>query len=127
VQGEVNLTADAQSAGLVARYSGPLNNNYYYAQLARVAPATFQASIFKVQGGVATQLGSQAAPSGSGTLRLEAVGPSLKLFLNNTRVAFGQGQCVRDRFGRNEDRNQRDARQLQRIGNRVGCRIAAVL
>lgn len=90
LQADVSLTSDGQWAGLVARYSGPLDNNEYYARLTRLAAGSFQAAIYRVQGGVATQLSVQSTAIGTATLRFEVAGPSLKLFLNNSLVAYAQ-------------------------------------
>lgn len=90
VQADVNVTgAVGQSAGLVARYSGPVDQNLYAGRLVRTATG-FLAQLVRDRNGVRTTLFSRpvAGATGTGTLRLEAVGPSLKLFLNNTLVAF---------------------------------------
>jgi hypothetical protein len=87
VQADVTITA-GQSAGLVARYSGPKDRNLYLGRLVNTGTG-FKAELFRNFNGVLTKLYSQAVTStGSGTLRFEAIGPSLKLFLNNHLIAF---------------------------------------
>jgi hypothetical protein len=90
VAADVNVTGAAgQSAGLVARYSGPADHNLYTGQLVRTATG-FLAQLVRDLNGVRTTLFSRpvAGATGTGTLRLEAAGSSLKLFLNGTLVAF---------------------------------------
>src|SRR5262249_2488270 len=80
--------AAGQTAGLVTRYSGPLENNLYLGQLFGTGSG-FQASIWKNIGGVYTRLVTGLTVStGSGTLEFEAVGPSLKLIFNGQLLAF---------------------------------------
>jgi hypothetical protein len=50
----------------------------------------FQAAIYKEVGGVFTQIAASTIASGTGTLRLELFGPSIKLFFNNVLVTYGQ-------------------------------------
>src|SRR5262249_5917847 len=70
-------------AGLVARYSGPLESNMYAGFLVSMAGG-FQLTIWKNLGGSWTQLAASATftGSGSGTLKFQVVGTSLKLFWN---------------------------------------------
>src|SRR5262249_51973040 len=87
VSARVALAA-GQTAGLVTRYSGPLENNLYLGQLFGTGSG-FQASIWKNIGGVYTRLVTGLTVStGSGTLEFEAVGPSLKLIFNGQLLAF---------------------------------------
>jgi hypothetical protein len=86
-QADVALAA-GQSVGLVARYAGPGDRNWYAGQLVRTATGV-SAQVIRNVNGVRTTLASRPVPgTGTGTLRFEAAGPSLKLFLNNTLVAF---------------------------------------
>src|SRR5262249_8072888 len=55
VTGDLALTG-TQAGGLVARFSGPLNDNYYFGQVAGNGGGGFVASIFKTVGGVTTML-----------------------------------------------------------------------
>jgi hypothetical protein len=96
-QGDVKAVAQVsvavgsgQTVGLVARYGGPLYNNFYLAQI-RDTGAGLQAAIFKNVGGVFTTIavGSTVASLGNATLEFEAVGSSLKLIYGGTLVAFG--------------------------------------
>jgi hypothetical protein len=86
VQADVSV-APGQSAGLVARYTGPTDKNMYVGRLVAVGSG-FQAQLIRNVNGIPTTLVSKSVGSGTGTLRLEAAGPSLKLFLNNALVAF---------------------------------------
>jgi hypothetical protein len=82
---DVALQADVvaganQVVGLIARYQG--NGNYYLAQFANLSTGRF-ASIYKFVAGVGYTLlnkGFVAPTAGTGTLRFEVVGSSLKLF-----------------------------------------------
>lgn len=77
-----------QTAGLVARYAGAGNANYYLAAITNTAGA-YTAVIKKNVAGVISNLGTPVSFtfSGSGTLMFEAVGPSLRLFVNGTLIA----------------------------------------
>ncbi|MBA4192304.1 MAG: hypothetical protein C0467_30405, partial [Planctomycetaceae bacterium] len=91
VQATVNVFAPAGtglsgSAGLVARYIGTGDKNYYLGAITGVN-GVFTAKIFANVNGTLTQLASTAVASGTGLLRFEVVGNSLKLFLNDTLVA----------------------------------------
>jgi len=78
--------ASGQSAGIVARYQGLGDNNMYLGSIACPAdgPTAF---IHKNIGGTWTLLASGEVPSGTGTLRFEVVGNSLKVFFNNRLAA----------------------------------------
>jgi hypothetical protein len=80
-------SAGVQMAGLVARYSGPGDTNMYWGALVGINGA-FQADIFRNVAGVWTELASTPVGTGTGTLLFDVVGPSLKLFLNGTLMAF---------------------------------------
>jgi subtilisin-like proprotein convertase family protein len=89
---DVTVSADmtvgsGQFASLVARYSGPLESNFYLAQIQSVG-AGFQASIYKNINGVFTQLVLvSAVTSGTGNLKFVLAGSSLKLYLDNNLLA----------------------------------------
>jgi hypothetical protein len=79
------------NVGLVARYTGPLYNDFYLGQFRALGNGQFQAAIFKNIGGVFTTIavGTTNATTGTGTLEFEVVGSSLKLIFNNTLMAYG--------------------------------------
>jgi hypothetical protein len=87
VQATVALNGGA-FAGLVARYSGPLESNMYAGFLVSTAGG-FQVTIWKNVGGAWTQLAASATftGSGSGTLKFQVTGTSLQLFWNGTMLA----------------------------------------
>jgi parallel beta-helix repeat protein len=90
VQADITLPSGNVSAGVVLRSSGQDNQNMYWAGIAR-SNGQFIASIWVKQNGSWIQL-SPAAPlsgfSGSGTLRFEAYGTDLKLFVNGSLAIF---------------------------------------
>jgi hypothetical protein len=91
---DVKVTANinmgsGQTIGLVARYDGPLYNNFYLAQL-RDTGSGFQAAIFKnIGGNFATIAVGSTIPTANGTLEFEVVGTSLKLIFGGKLVAYG--------------------------------------
>src|SRR5262249_14003389 len=94
--GNAKVTANVSvnpggNAGLVARYSGPLYNDFYLGQLRDLGNGQFQAALFKNIGGVFSTIavGTTTATTGTGTLEFEVVGSSLKLIFNNTLLAYG--------------------------------------
>jgi hypothetical protein len=88
VQADANVAA-GQTGGLVARYSGPLDQNMDWAGLVNLGGGFIQAQIWQNYHGVWSELFFQNYSSnGTGTLRFEAVGSSLKLFLNNSLLAW---------------------------------------
>ena len=93
-QAAINLSAVGQSAGLAARYSGPGDSNMYWGAINQSGANTFTALIYKNIGGTWTQLASQSVNSGTGILRFEVVGDSLKLFLSNNIVAFANDTSI---------------------------------
>jgi hypothetical protein len=92
VQADVNVSA-GQFGGLVAHYSGPQEANMYWAGINANA-GTFQAQIWRNLNGAWTQLFAQNVASGSGTLRFEVLGSSLKLFDGGNLVAFANDSFV---------------------------------
>jgi hypothetical protein len=87
VQTDVTLGAVGnQFAGLVARYSGTGDQNMYWGALIGLN-GNFEADIFKNVNGVWTQLASTPLVTGTGTLRFDVVGSSLKLYINDVLKA----------------------------------------
>jgi ELWxxDGT repeat protein len=85
-QARVSATGFGGSAGLVARYLGTGDRNYYLGAITG-ANGAFTARIFANVNGTLTQLAIGAVGSGTGVLRFEVVGNSLKLFFNGTLAA----------------------------------------
>jgi uncharacterized repeat protein (TIGR01451 family) len=89
VAGDVNLTPGAgQSAGLVARYTGPLYSNFYLAQFRDIGNGRYQAAIFKNIGGTFSlvTLGSTTTKN-AGRLQFKLKGSALEVDLDNTVLA----------------------------------------
>jgi hypothetical protein len=88
VQADFTLpTGAASSAGVVARYTPAGNGAMYLARVRSTGGAhpVYTAEIYLVSAGAATPLGTPTRLSnfsGTGTLRFEVVGNSLKLFVN---------------------------------------------
>jgi subtilisin-like proprotein convertase family protein len=86
VQADVDVTSTAGSqVGVIARYVDA--NNFYLGDIDNVA-GTYYASIYRVFGGTTASLGSAIVNVhnlnlGAGTLRLEIVNGSIKLFFND--------------------------------------------
>ena len=81
VRATVQLASGLSAAGLVARYSGPGDDNYYWGVLVGNG-ATQTLQLYRKLNGVVEQLGSSLAVSASsGLLELSVVGSSLKLTL----------------------------------------------
>ena len=87
--------ASGQTAQLVARYQGPTTSNYYAAGITNTGGKLY-AQIYKNINGKLTSLGKVLVPAGllavagtgasalaSGTIRLDAIGPSLRLYAVN--------------------------------------------
>jgi hypothetical protein len=94
VQADV-LVGSRGSDGVVARYSGPGESNFYIGMLT-VKGSKFQATIQKkLANGGYKKVGRRSTIGfGTGTLRLIAVGSSLKLLLNNELVAYAQDSSL---------------------------------
>jgi hypothetical protein len=90
ISATVNSLASGLMAGLVARYQGIGDKNMYMAGV-RNTSGVFTAEVWKNVKGTWTRLTtvtlSHAQFSGTGTLRFDAVGSSLRLFVNGTVVA----------------------------------------
>ena len=88
IQADVILNGVGSRAGLVARYSGPGENNFYLGMITNNA-GIYEAYIFVKDPGEGTngyrQLAFRNLPgfTGTGTLRFEVVGNQMKLFVNN--------------------------------------------
>jgi probable HAF family extracellular repeat protein len=86
VQADFTLSGNGSSAGLVARYSGSGDGNgQMYLGRVILNSGVYTVEIDSAVGGVFTALGSTKTLtgfSGSGTLRFDVVGNSLKLFVN---------------------------------------------
>ena len=89
VSANIALSAIGQNAGLVTRYSGPGDNNEYFADIKDVSATTYTAYIFKLYDGVFTDLFSQTITgTATGAMVFQAQGPSLELFLNNHIIGY---------------------------------------
>lgn len=80
-----------QMAGLVARYQGPGDANFYFGAINRAGNA-FTARIYKNIKGVWKIIASAPVPralfKGTGAIQFEAEGPSLRLFIANGHGAL---------------------------------------
>lgn len=97
----VTLSANNQAAGLIAR-SNTATDSYYLGRIYQttevvnhVSEEVVVAAIYRVMNGVFTQVGAaQVVPnvaiSANDNLTFNADGPSLKLFLGSTLVAYAQ-------------------------------------
>jgi len=88
VQAQVALNGNGSGAGLVARYSGPDQSNFYLGMVFN-DNGVYKAYIFLNQGGSFVLLDVQNLPgfTGTGLLRFEVSGASLKLFVDNVQKA----------------------------------------
>ncbi len=85
---EADVTAPAGgSVGLVLRQSGPANDNQYWGGLVN-SGGTVRAEIWLKLNGSWILLASHATASAAAHIALEAVGKSLKLFVNNQLAVF---------------------------------------
>jgi FG-GAP-like repeat len=101
--GDVSVSANVtlavgQYAGLVSRYSGPLSKNLYWGAVYQLNATQIKALIYKNVGGVMTlistpQIFSDPANT-SGPLVFQTEGTSLKLFYNNTLVAYAHDSSL---------------------------------
>jgi uncharacterized repeat protein (TIGR01451 family) len=89
VAGDVDLTPGAgQSVGLVARYTGPLYNNFYLAQFRDIGNGQYQAAIFKNIGGAFSLVTLGAVTTkNAGRLQFKLKGSALEVDLDNTVLA----------------------------------------
>ncbi|MBX3414754.1 MAG: hypothetical protein KF708_18850 [Pirellulales bacterium] len=82
----VSTTPAQYSTGLIARYTGPGDSDFYMARLFHSDAGSFAAQIWKNVGGVYTPLRSVTVASGQGDLRFNVVGNQLSLYFNNQLV-----------------------------------------
>ena len=99
-QANIDLTAPGLAAnsyaGLVARYTGPLNANMYLGVVVKLANGKLQPYIERSLGGVWTVLsGGATIADTAGTLDFQVEGPSLKLFLNGKLISFAQDTVLK--------------------------------
>ncbi|MGL4552109.1 MAG: hypothetical protein ACRC33_13090, partial [Gemmataceae bacterium] len=92
---DVSVAADialrprsGQLATLIARYQPAGVQTMYHGGVYAAPNGTYTANIYRSVNGVNTLLVSRPVATGTGALRFEAVGNSLKLFLNGTLLAF---------------------------------------
>jgi hypothetical protein len=85
VSADVSLTVLGQEAGVLARWTGPGDQNYYEALLADTAQG-FVVSLVRSVSGTRTVLASAGVASGSGPLLLDVSGSSLTLLLNGSVI-----------------------------------------
>jgi hypothetical protein len=84
---EVSIAlASGQTAGLVARYTGPADSNMYYAGITD-SNGVYTAQIWGNLDGTWNLLALTTLGKGTGRLRFEVVGASLKLFLDGDLIA----------------------------------------
>lgn len=94
VQADIAIApTGVHSAGLVARYSGVGDKNMYFGTIVG-SSGIYTAYIYRNLNGVWTILASARVTTGTGTLRFEAVGSSLKLFLNGQLVALAYDSAL---------------------------------
>jgi serralysin len=81
---DVNLGggSSTRDSGLVARQSGTGTGNQYWAGL-RYSGGRYTAEIWEANNGVWTRLSSANVSSGIATIRFEAIGSALKLYVSN--------------------------------------------
>ena len=84
LQADLSLTQANQFAGLVARFSGTLGHEYYYAATVTfVGPNNYKIEIIKVINGVKTSLGSTSVPAFTSNLHFLVSGNNLNVYLDN--------------------------------------------
>ena len=94
---DVALSADIElqngHVGLVARCSSPQTGDLYLGA-AVASEGEFSGQIWKSVGGAWTWLRSGLLPSGTGTLRFEVVGSSLRLLFDDQSIAIAQDNSI---------------------------------
>jgi hypothetical protein len=95
LQANVTLTGSGSHAGLVARYSGPDENNFYVGLIYN-NNGVYQAYIFLNQSGGFVQLAGNNLTGfpGTGTLRFQLFGTTLNLFVNGNLVATASNSVL---------------------------------
>jgi len=84
---DVSTTPEQYSSGLIARYGGPGDQDFYLARIFHSGSNSFAAQIWKNVGGVYTPLRSVSVAGGAGNLRFDVVGNQLALYFNGSLVA----------------------------------------
>lgn len=84
---DVSTTPEQYSSGLIARYGGPGDQDFYLARIFHSGGNSFAAQIWKNVGGVYTPLRSVSVAGGAGNLRFDVVGNQLALYFNGSLVA----------------------------------------
>lgn len=93
LQADVTLAAGDSHAGLIARYSGAGDQNFYVGLLTRVGGSLF-AQIYRNVNGTFTILDSEVVAVSTATLRFEVVGNSLRLFVNGVLTAHATDSAI---------------------------------
>jgi len=83
----VTFTAVGQSAALVARYSGPAEDNLYLALVVYTSTNLYNVYLFKNIGGSYTQLATTTVTSFTGPMEFKVTGNALILYLNGSSTA----------------------------------------
>lgn len=88
VEAKYFLFNNDSGVGLVARYSGPGDNNMYLAQVAVGPSGAVGLQMYRIKSGVYTLLSQDILPGKplNGTLRFKVVGSQLSAYLNGTLI-----------------------------------------
>lgn len=84
---DIRFTPEQYSSGVIARYTGTGDSDFYMARLYHSGPESFAVQIWKNVGGVYTPLRSVSVPGGIGTLRLDVTSNQLSAYFNGSIVA----------------------------------------
>ncbi|MBX3415793.1 MAG: hypothetical protein KF708_24120 [Pirellulales bacterium] len=98
VSADIDLTTQAganSSLGLLARSTGPADSNAYMARLLRTADERYFVQIWRNPGMGWEFLAQGQVGVGSGRLRFEVIGTSLRAYFNNTLVASTTDSIIR--------------------------------
>lgn len=98
VSADVDLTRQASansSLGLLARWSGPGDSNAYMARLFRTVDDRYFVQIWRNPGMGWEFLSQAQVSSGSGRLRFDVIGTSLRAYWNNTLVVTTTDSIIR--------------------------------
>ena len=89
VSAQVALPASGLSAvGLVTRYNGPADDNYYWGTLVRDTDDSLTLRIYSCVNGVTEHLASRAASASAGTLAFSTIGQTLRLTLGTEELSI---------------------------------------
>ena len=89
ISAEVALPANGLSAvGLLARYTGPGDDNYYWGTLVREEDGDLSLRVYSCVNGVTVLLGSTAASASSGVLTFSSIGQTLCLSLGSEELTI---------------------------------------